>query len=259
MSSTIKSTYESRETISPWGTRKQWSPACRASEMVDSMKSGSISGGRITKIHSPPADLVVQIHSVTLSTETVDAWAGGLVWKYNHVARRMDAESVPRAMEIGLPDGSGLEACRQILQCQPGMRVVVLTGSATDHDVHEAILAGAHGYLRKEIDPKALAQAVVDVADGKSIFDSASTAHALRLVRAQAAPTVAESLDLLSLQERRVLALVAEGQTNKEIGTSLGLSENTVKNYLGNVFEKLQVKRRSQAASIYVQANPPQA
>jgi two-component system, NarL family, response regulator DevR len=162
-------------------------------------------------------------------------------------------------IDIGLPDGSGLDACRQILQRQPGMRVAVLTGSATDHDVHEAILAGAHGYLRKEIDPKALAQAVVDVADGKSIFDSASTAHALRLVRAQATPTVAESLDLLSLQEKRVLALVAEGQTNKEIGTSLGLSENTVKNYLGNVFEKLQVKRRSQAASIYVQANQPKA
>ncbi len=162
-------------------------------------------------------------------------------------------------LDIGLPDGSGLEACRQILQRQPGLRVVVLTGSATDHHVHEAILAGAHGYLRKEIDPEALAQAIVDVADGKSIFDSDSTAHALRLVRAQAAPTVAESLDLLSLQERRVLALVAEGQTNKEIGASLGLSENTVKNYLGNVFEKLQVKRRSQAASIYVQANPPKA
>ena len=162
-------------------------------------------------------------------------------------------------IDIGLPDGSGLEACRQILRLLPGMRVVVLTGSATDRHLHEAILAGAHGYLMKEIAPKALAQAVVDVADGKSFFDHDSTARAMRLVRTQATPTVAGSLAQLSLQERRVIALVAKGQTNKEIGVALGLSENTVKNYLGNVFEKLQVKHRSQAASIYVQANLPKA
>jgi DNA-binding NarL/FixJ family response regulator len=137
------------------------------------------------------------------------------------------------------------------------MRVIVLTGSSTDQNVQEAILAGARGYLMKEIDPKALAQAVVDVADGKTVFDHDSAARAMRLVRAQAAPTVGESLATLSLQERRVLALVAQGRTNKEIGAELALSENTVKNYLSNVFEKLQVKHRSQAASIYVQANPP--
>ncbi|HTZ20406.1 MAG TPA: response regulator transcription factor [Opitutaceae bacterium] len=159
-------------------------------------------------------------------------------------------------LDIGLPDGSGLEACRRILQQQPDLRVIVLTGSSTDDFVQEAILAGAHGYLMKEIKPKALAQAVVDVMDGKSVFDHDSTARAMRLVRAQAAPTVGESLATLSLQERRVLALVAEGQTNKEIGTALSLSENTVKNYLSNVFEKLQVQRRSQAASIYVRTNP---
>jgi two-component system, NarL family, response regulator DevR len=162
-------------------------------------------------------------------------------------------------LDIGLPDGSGLEACRRILQQQPDLRVIVLTGSSADHLVQEAILAGAHGFLMKEIEPKALAQAVVDVADGKSVFDHDSTARAMRLVRAQAAPTVGESLATLSLQERRVLALVAQGRTNKEIGVELGLSDNTVKNYLGNVFEKLQVKHRSQAASIYVQANLPKA
>ena len=160
-------------------------------------------------------------------------------------------------LDIGLPDGSGLEACRQILQQQPDLRVIVLTGSSTDQNVHEAILAGARGYLRKEVEPKALAQAVVDVMDGNSVFDHDSTARALRLVRARAAPTVGESLATLSVQERRVLALVAQGRTNKEIGAELALSENTVKNYLSNVFEKLHVSRRSQAASIYVQANPP--
>lgn len=162
-------------------------------------------------------------------------------------------------LDIGLPDGSGLEACRRTLELQPGLRVIVLTGSSTDQHVHEAILAGARGYLMKEVDPKALAQAVVDVADGKSVFDHDSTARALRLVRARAAPTVGESLATLSVQERRVLALVAQGRTNKEIGAELVLSENTVKNYLSNVFEKLQVKHRSQAASIYVQAMPTKA
>jgi len=161
-------------------------------------------------------------------------------------------------LDIRLPDGSGLEACRRILQRQPGVRVVVLTGASSDSLVQETILAGAHGYLMKEIAPGSLAQAVVDVADGKTVFDPDATARAIRLFRDQTAPTVAERLTLLSRQEQRVLALVAEGKTNKEIGAQLSLSDNTVKNYLGNVFEKLQVKHRSKAASIYVQAGPPE-
>jgi len=160
-------------------------------------------------------------------------------------------------LDIRLPDGSGLDACRTIAQSQPDARVVVLTSFSNDSFVYEAITAGARGYLMKEVDPAGLVQAILDVAEGKSILDPDATARVMRLVRAQTATTTNEELAALSPQERRVLALVAEGKTNKEIGERLGLSDNTVKNYLGNVFEKLQVKRRSQAAAIYVQGNPP--
>ncbi len=160
-------------------------------------------------------------------------------------------------LDIRLPDGSGLDACRTIAQNQPDVRIVVLTSFSNDSFVYEAITAGARGYLMKEVDPAGLVQAILDVAEGKSILDPDATARVMRLVRAQTATTTNEELAALSPQERRVLALVAEGKTNKEIGERLSLSDNTVKNYLGNVFEKLQVKRRSQAAAIYVQSNPP--
>jgi two-component system response regulator DevR len=100
-------------------------------------------------------------------------------------------------------------------------------------------------------------QALIDVADGKSILDPDTTARVMRLVRAQSTGATSEDLAALSPQERRVLALVAEGKTNKEVGEQLGLSDNTVKNYLGSVFEKLHIKRRSQAAALYVQNTSP--
>lgn len=159
-------------------------------------------------------------------------------------------------LDIRLPDGSGLDACRQILAKAPNAKILILTSFSNDGYVYDAIAAGAQGYLMKEIDPSGLAQAVVDVAEGKSILDPEATARIMRMVRAQSSAVGAEELASLSPQERRVLALVAAGKTNKEIGEQLGLSDNTVKNYLGSVFEKLQVKRRSQAAAIFVQAKP---
>ncbi len=160
-------------------------------------------------------------------------------------------------LDIRLPDGTGLEACRKITQHQPGVRVLVLTSFSNDNFVYEAVTSGAQGYLMKEIDPAGLVQAILDVAEGKSILDPDATARVMRLMRTQTASATAEELAALSPQERRVLALVAEGKTNKEIAQQLTLSDNTVKNYLGSVFEKLQVRRRSQAAAIYVKSKPP--
>lgn len=160
-------------------------------------------------------------------------------------------------LDIRLPDGSGLDVCRQILQRQPHVRILILTSFASDQLVQEAIRSGAHGFLVKEIGIAGLVQAILDVAAGKSILDPDAAARAMRLLRNQAAPAAPDPLASLSPQERCVLALVAEGKTNKEIGQRLSLSGNTVKNYLGSVFEKLQVKRRSQAAAIYVRANRP--
>ena len=157
-------------------------------------------------------------------------------------------------LDIRLPDGSGFDACRQILRLQPDTRIIVLTSYSNDNFVYEAVTSGAQGYLMKEIDPSGLIQGIVDVAAGRSILDHETTSRVLRLLRG-GGPDSPQGADLsqLSPQEQRVLALVAEGKTNKEIGGLLSLSENTVKNYLVNVFSKLKVKRRSQAATLFVQ------
>lgn len=168
-------------------------------------------------------------------------------------------------MDIRLPDGSGLEACREIRQQLAAVRVLVLTSVATDELIQEAVAAGAQGYLMKEIDSAGLIRAIVDAHAGKSVLTPEITERVLRLLREtapgaaasaanSAPPSASGALAVLSPQERRVLALIAEGRTNKEIGVELGLSEKTVKNYLGNVFAKLQVSRRAQAAVFYTQA-----
>jgi two-component system response regulator DevR len=154
-------------------------------------------------------------------------------------------------LDIRLPDGTGFDACRQILAKLPDTRVLVLTSVADETLVDEAIRAGAHGYLLKEIDGRGLLQAVFDVAEGKSILDPAVTARVIQLVKGGSNAS-RDALAVLSPQERKVLALIAEGQTNKEVASALGLAEKTVKNYLSNIFEKLHVSRRSQAAAMFV-------
>ncbi len=156
-------------------------------------------------------------------------------------------------LDIRLPDGSGFEACRQILARFAETRVLILTSVIDDSLVYEAMSSGAHGYLLKEINIKGLCQAIVDVAAGKFILDPAVTTRVLNLMRHGGPPTEGNKLSQLSTQERRVLALVAEGKTNKEIAEQMALSDKTVKNYLSNIFEKLQISRRSQAAVLYAE------
>ncbi|MBW7896324.1 MAG: response regulator transcription factor [Opitutaceae bacterium] len=155
-------------------------------------------------------------------------------------------------LDIRLPDGSGFEACRQILRRLPETRVLILTSVVDETLVDEAIRAGAHGYLLKEINGRGLVQALRDVAAGKSILDPAVTARVLQLVKT-GGHAAGNTLTLLSPQEKRVLALIASGHTNKEVAAEMGLAEKTVKNYLSTVFEKLHVSRRSQAAALYAQ------
>ncbi|MHB8523005.1 MAG: response regulator [Limisphaerales bacterium] len=156
-------------------------------------------------------------------------------------------------LDIRLRDGSGFDACRQIQETHPDTRVLILTSYADDDIVHEAIRAGADGYLLKEIDAAGLIQAVENVAAGKSILDPAVTSRVFGRIKAATSPAAKDKFDLLSTQERRVIALVAEGKTNKEIAVDLGLSDKTIKNYLSNILEKLQFTRRSQAAVLYAQ------
>jgi two-component system, NarL family, response regulator DevR len=154
-------------------------------------------------------------------------------------------------LDIRLPDGTGFEACRRILADLPDTRMLILTSVLSDDVVYEAMSSGAHGYLLKEINAASLCQAILDVAAGKFVLDPAVTSRVLNLVRHGAPQSDSDKLALLSAQERRVLALVAEGKTNKEIAAEMELSDKTVKNYLSNVFEKLQINRRSQAAVLY--------
>ena len=165
------------------------------------------------------------------------------------VAARLKPDLV--LMDVRLPDGSGIDACREIRTARPETRVLFLTSFADDDAVLATILAGAAGYLLKEIDEDALIRAIETVAAGRSILDPSVTQRVLTRIKDQAS-TVGEQKDAeLSPQEQKVVALVAEGRTNKEIAVALGLSDKTVRNYLSNIFQKLQVSRRSQAAALY--------
>jgi DNA-binding NarL/FixJ family response regulator len=161
-------------------------------------------------------------------------------------------------MDVRLPDGSGIDACRMIRADHRDTRVVFLTSFADDDAVLATILAGADGFLLKEVSSEELVQAVRTVASGRSILDSAVTQRVLAKVRSMSTPTPHDKREPLSPQEDRVLALVAEGKTNKEIALSLNLSDKTVGHYLENIFQKLQVTRRSQAAVYFTQQQSKQ-
>jgi two-component system, NarL family, response regulator DevR len=144
----------------------------------------------------------------------------------------------------------GFDGCRQILAEGVETRILFLTSVVDDRLVDQAIRVGGSGYLLKEINGRGLVQAVIDVAAGKSILDPAVTARVMRLVKTGG---TTDAIASLSPQERRVLALISEGKTNKEVGVDLNLSEKTVKNYLANIFDKLNVSRRSQAVALYIE------
>jgi DNA-binding NarL/FixJ family response regulator len=155
-------------------------------------------------------------------------------------------------MDLRLPDGSGLDVCRQLRSAEHPAKVLVLTSFGDDDLVAEAIAAGVEGYLLKEIDGARLVEAIEQVAAGQSILDPAVTRRVMNRLTGQSASAEAQSPGvLLSSQEKRVLALVAEGKTNKEVAAVLGLSDKTVKNYMSHVLDKLKLARRAQAAVFY--------
>lgn len=158
-------------------------------------------------------------------------------------------------LDLRLPDKPGFAACREIVAQKSPPRVIILTSSTDGRNVQEAISAGASGYLLKDNDGATLAAAIGQVAAGRSVLDPTLTDQVVRLVKARADGSPAERLKSLSHQERRVVELLTEGLTNKEIGERLGLTEKTVKNYLAVVFDKLGISRRAQAAAIFTEAN----
>jgi two-component system, NarL family, response regulator DevR len=152
-------------------------------------------------------------------------------------------------MDVRLPDGSGVEACRAIRAELPATRVIMLTSFPDDEAVLSAIVAGASGYLLKQIRARDLVAALEAVGRGESLLDPAVTERVLERVRRIAAGDTGDGLSVLTPQERKILMLVAEGKTNKEIAADVFLSDKTVKNYVSSILSKLNLERRAQAAA----------
>jgi two-component system, NarL family, response regulator DevR len=155
-------------------------------------------------------------------------------------------------MDVRFPDGSGVDACRAIKDSCPATRVLFLSSYHDDAAVLAAVFEGASGYLLKEVNAEELLRAIHAVAQGQSVLDPAITQPLLARMRLKKGEASESQRTALSTQQHRVLALVAEGKTNKEIGSSLDLSDKTVKNYIRFIFQKLKVTRRAQAAAFFI-------
>ncbi|HZU18609.1 MAG TPA: response regulator transcription factor [Candidatus Dormibacteraeota bacterium] len=152
-------------------------------------------------------------------------------------------------MDVRLADGSGIEATREIRTRRPETRVLMLTSFADDEALFASIMAGASGYVLKQIRGGELVRAIRAVGEGRSLLDPAVTATVLERLRRGKHLLKDEKLSRLSAQEERILGLIAEGLTNREIGVRLKLAEKTVKNYVSTILSKLEVARRAEAAA----------
>jgi DNA-binding NarL/FixJ family response regulator len=169
-------------------------------------------------------------------------------------AKRYEPDVI--VMDVRLPDGSGIEACREIREAQPATQVIILTSYADDDAVFASILAGASGYVLKQTRGNAVADAIAAVAKGESLLDPAVTQKVMERMRSANARKEADPLDALNEQEHKILQLIAEGKTNKEIAGEVFLSDKTVKNYVSSILTKLNLRRRSEAAAFIARREP---
>jgi two-component system, NarL family, response regulator DevR len=149
-------------------------------------------------------------------------------------------------LDARLPDGSGIDVCRDVRSTDPSIKALILTSYDDDEALFAAIMAGAAGYVLKQIGAGDLVDSVRRVAAGQSLIDPQLMAKVLERVRS--GPPEHEELAGLTDQERKILALIAEGMTNRQIGERLYLAEKTVKNYVSSILSKLGLERRTQAA-----------
>jgi two-component system response regulator DevR len=148
-------------------------------------------------------------------------------------------------LDVRLPDGNGVALCRELRDLQPALACLMLTSFADDQALLDAVLAGASGYVLKDVRGTDLVSGIRTVAGGGSLLDARATSLVLERLRAPAPP---DPLADLSEQERKILALIGEGMSNREIAEHMFLAEKTVKNYVSNVLSKLGLQRRTQAA-----------
>ncbi len=149
-------------------------------------------------------------------------------------------------LDVRLPDGDGVEVCREVRSAHPEIQCLILTSFSDDEALFQAIMAGAAGYLLKQVRGTDLVDAVRRVSMGQSLLDPAVTSRVLERLRTP--PEGDERLARLTEQERRILDLIAEGLTNRQIAQRVHLAEKTVKNYVSNLLAKLGMERRTQAA-----------
>ncbi len=170
-------------------------------------------------------------------------------------AERMRPDII--VMDVRLPDGSGIEACREIREALPETKVIILTSYADDDAVYASILAGASGYVLKQTRGRALADAIEAVARGESLLDPGVTQKVMERLRTANERRASDPLDALNDQEHKIIDLIAEGKTNKEIAAEVFLSDKTVKNYVSSILTKLNLRRRSEAAAYIARREPP--
>jgi two-component system response regulator DevR len=171
------------------------------------------------------------------------------------LARIPSASPDVAIIDMRLPDGNGVEVCREVRSRNPEIQCVVLTSFADDEALFDSIMAGAAGYLLKQIKGTDLVDAVRRVAAGQSLLDPSVTARVLERLRT--GPAEDERLARLTEQERKILDLIAEGLTNRQIGERMFLAEKTVKNYVSNLLAKLGMERRTEAAVFAARLEKP--
>ena len=172
------------------------------------------------------------------------------------LARQLRPDVV--VLDIRMPDGSGTDACRAITAETPGTPVVMLTSYADEEALFDAISAGASGYVLKRIGSDELVNAIRTVAAGHSMLDPAVTAAVLGRLRRAAHAEESGAFGELTEQERRVLAHIAQGESNRQIAEAMQLAEKTVRNYVSNVLAKLELASRAQAAAFAIRNRLPE-
>lgn len=183
---------------------------------------------------------------------TVVAEAGSVA---QAIERALQEKPDVVVMDVRLPDGSGVEACREIRMNLPETRMIMLTSYADDEAIIASIMAGASAYLLKQTRGQQLADAVVAVARGESLLDPKVTQRVLEQMRDMAAGGPDKAPGLTD-NENKILLLIAEGKTNREIAAEVFLSDKTVKNYVSSILNKLNLRRRSEAAAYIARRTP---
>ncbi|RFA23246.1 response regulator [Subtercola boreus] len=156
-------------------------------------------------------------------------------------------------LDVRLPDGSGIDLCREVRSASPTIRCLILTAYDDDDAIDAAVLAGAAGYVLKDVRGSGLVEALRKVAAGKQLLDPLLMR---KVVERIVAPTGNRGLDTLTVREKQILPLIADGLTNREIGVKLSLAEKTVKNYVSGLLSKLGLQRRTQAAILHLESRP---